>query len=73
MRRIEYLESDIKKCPFCGSPVDLMTLFTGLNMFYCRNHGGCGAIVSFDTDECNTEKGNANKIAHWNRREGEKR
>lgn len=63
-------ENEIKKCPFCGSVVDLMGLMTGLKMFYCRNHIGCGAIVSFDTSDCNLEKGDANKIRHWNRRTG---
>lgn len=68
LKKAEIDEESIKTCPFCGSKVDLMTLFTGLKMFYCRNHRGCGAIVSFDTDNCNREKGDANKIASWNRR-----
>lgn len=62
------MSEELKRCPFCGSQVDLMTLFTGIKMFYCRNHAGCGAIVSFDNKKCNDEKGEAEKIKAWNRR-----
>lgn len=58
----------LKSCPFCGGKVELMTLLTGVKMFYCRNYYGCGAIVSFNTPDCDREKGDGNKIRHWNRR-----
>lgn len=56
----------IKNCPFCGSPVDFMTLVTGLKMFYCKNYKNCGAIVSFDNPEAN--RLDKAKIECWNRR-----
>ena len=58
----------IKCCPFCGSEVDFMNLVTPIKMFYCKNHRGCGAIVSFDTPLCN--RFDKAKIDAWNRREG---
>ena len=62
------MSEELKRCPFCGSQVDLMTLFSGIKMFYCRNHARCGAIVSFDNKKCNDEKGETEKIKAWNRR-----
>ena len=60
----------IKRCPFCGSEVDFMNLVLPIKMFYCKNHHGCGAVVSFDTPICNRfEKA---KIDAWNRRVEEK-
>lgn len=60
--------ADLKRCPFCGSEVVLMNLFSSMKMFYCKNHRDCGAVVSFDNKECNTERGDAAKIRAWNRR-----
>ena len=60
----------IKCCPFCGSEVDFMNLVTPIKMFYCKNHHGCGAIVSFDTPLCN--RFDKAKIDAWNRREGDR-
>ena len=70
-----YLEKNkmnekLKRCPFCGSEVDFMNLVTPLKMFYCKNHHGCGAVVSFDTPICN--RFDKAKIDAWNRREGAK-
>ena len=59
----------IKCCPFCGSEVDFMNLALPMKMFYCKNHHGCGAVVSFDTPLCN--RFDKAKIAAWNRREGD--
>lgn len=58
----------IKCCPFCGSEVDFMNLVLPIKMFYCKNHHGCGAVVSFDTPLCN--RFDKAKIDAWNRREG---
>lgn len=58
--------NELKKCPFCGSNVTLMTLFTGMKMFYCKNYKDCGAVVSFDNPKCNVS--DAAKINAWNRR-----
>ena len=59
--------NELKKCPFCGSNVVLMTLFTGIKMFYCKNYDECGAVVSFDNPKCNSDNDKA-KIESWNRR-----
>ena len=64
------MSEELKKCPFCGSTVDFMNLFTPLKMFYCRNHKGCGAVISFDNDKAN--RSDKEKIKAFNRREGEK-
>ena len=58
----------LKKCPFCGSEAELMTLFSDMKMFCCTNLHGCGAIVSFNTKDCDLEVGDDNKIRHWNKR-----
>lgn len=60
--------ADLKRCPFCGSEVVLMNLLGPIKMFYCKNYRDCGAVVSFDNKERNTERGDAAKIAAWNRR-----
>lgn len=60
--------NEIKKCPFCGSRVDFISLFTGMKMFYCSNYKECGAVVSFNNEKCDNEEGNDNKIMCWNRR-----
>lgn len=66
-------EHKLKSCPFCGSPVDYMALFTGIKIFYCRNHHGCGAVVSFDVPECNpgSRIRDAANALHWNARKGD--
>ena len=60
--------NELKACPFCGRKVELMSLFTGMKMFYCTNYQECGAVVSFNNEKCDTEKGNKHKIKCWNRR-----
>ena len=61
--------AELKPCPFCGSPVDFMTLMTGLKMFYCKNYKECGAIISFDNPAANHfDKA---KVKCWNRRTGD--
>lgn len=66
-------ESKLKACPFCGSVVDYMPLFSGVKMFYCRNHEGCGAVVSFDCSACNpgSRIRDAANAYHWNERKPE--
>lgn len=64
------MTEELKKCPFCGSEVDFMNFVTPLKMFYCKNHHGCGAVVSFNTPICN--RFDKAKIDAWNRREGAK-
>lgn len=59
---------DIKKCPFCGSKVELIHLMTPIDMFYCLNYRECGAVVSFNNHLCDHESGNKHKIRCWNRR-----
>ena len=61
----------LKPCPFCGSEVVYMTLFTGMKMFYCKNHKDCGAVVSFDNPACNRSRADMERISAWNRRAGE--
>lgn len=58
---------EVKQCPFCGSRVDYMNLFTSVAMFYCSNHQGCGAVISFDNPVCNHGDDRA-KINAFNRR-----
>lgn len=58
----------LKPCPFCGSEVSYMPLFTGMKMFYCKNHKGCGAVVSFDNPVCNDPKNDWARTGAWNRR-----
>lgn len=60
--------SELKRCPFCGKKVVLMNLVSPIKMFYCQNYRGCGAVVSFNNPDCDTEKGDENKIRCWNRR-----
>ena len=55
----------IKTCPFCGSRVKYMTFVTGMKMFFCN---GCGAVVSFNTPECNVPQNDFGRIKAWNRR-----
>lgn len=62
------MAENLKRCPFCGSEVVLMNLFSSMKMFYCKNYQNCGAVVSFDNKECNTERGDTAKIRAWNRR-----
>lgn len=64
--------NNIKRCPFCGSEVEYMTLFTGLKMFYCKNYSKCGAVVSFDNPQCNMMANDKARVKAWNRRTGEK-
>ena len=64
------MTEELKRCPFCGSEVDFMNLALPMKMFYCKNHRGCGAVVSFDTPLCN--RFDKAKIDAWNRREGER-
>lgn len=59
--------ADLKTCPFCGRPVKLTKYVSPIKMFYCQNES-CGAVVSFNNDLCNFEKGTENKIRCWNRR-----
>lgn len=63
---------ELKRCPFCGSPVVYMSLFTDMKMFYCKNHKKCGAVVSFDNPVCNNSHNDSARIAAWNRRDGER-
>ncbi|MBQ1790017.1 MAG: Lar family restriction alleviation protein, partial [Oscillospiraceae bacterium] len=49
--------SELKACPFCGSKVTLMNLRLPIKMFYCNNYRECGAVVSFNNNKCNLEKG----------------
>lgn len=58
----------LKPCPFCGSEVTYMTMLTGIKMFYCKNHSGCGAIVSFDNPVCNDPRADWARTGAWNRR-----
>ena len=57
---------ELRVCPFCESPVNFMTIMTGLKMFYCKNYKDCGAIVSFDNPVANNS--DKAKIECWNRR-----
>ena len=61
--------SELKACPFCGSKVTLMNLTLPIKMFYCNNYRECGAVVSFNNNKCNLEKGDYYKIQCWNRRD----
>ena len=58
----------LKPCPFCGAEVTYMTILTGIKMFYCKNHSGCGAIVSFDNPACNDPRADWARTGAWNRR-----
>ena len=58
----------IKTCPFCGSRVKYTTLVTGMKMFFCNNYKECGAVVSFNTPECNVTQKDFEGIKAWNRR-----
>ena len=60
------MSEELKSCPFCGSPVVYMTLFTGMKMFYCKNRRECGAVVSFDNHACNNPHNDSARIAAWN-------
>ncbi len=48
---------DLQPCPFCGSGVATYmwgVLGTRLRFFKCTNKK-CGATISFDNKECNTQ------------------
>ena len=63
-------EINLKPCPFCGGKADYMTLFSGMKMFYCRNHKTCGAVISFDNAACNIPQNDKGRIEAWTRRAG---
>lgn len=48
--------SGLEPCPFCGGQVVTYTgiMGTELRFFKCTNRK-CGATVSFDNQECNTQ------------------
>lgn len=62
------MSKTLKRCPFCGSKVNLMNLMTPVPMFYCKNYEKCGAVVSFDNPKCNLSSSDEPKIEAWNRR-----
>lgn len=47
-----------KPCPFCGGEINVTHGFIGAPFWFfkCRE---CGATISFDNDECNTEPNKA--------------
>ena len=55
-----------KNCPFCKGKVNQRVGLAGIRVFECH---GCGAIVSFNNEECNKNKAVA--IQYWNRRAGD--
>lgn len=57
------------RCPFCGGKVKQTIGFLRHTLFYCQNRE-CGAIVSFNTPECDFSTAVARR--HFNQRAGEK-
>ncbi len=70
---MKYTEADneikLKPCPFCASKVNTYTSTFGIIHFKCTNPD-CGAIISFDNDECNNTViyKKLNAIKAYNRR-----
>ncbi len=56
-------KTELKMCPFCGTDVQRVIGFMGVNFFKCNE---CGATVSFDDEYYNNHKNEALKA--WNRR-----
>ena len=56
-------KTELKMCPFCGTDVQRVIGFMGVNFFKCTE---CGATVSFDNEYYNNHKNEALKA--WNRR-----
>ena len=68
------MNEELKPCPFCGEKLSARAKlisysqeFTGspFLFFKCRNLD-CGAVVSFDNEQCNRLPETA--IRYWNRR-----
>lgn len=68
--KIEIKKTSIKRCPFCGSRVEVTNgiLRLPILMFKCMNKK-CGAVVSFDNGTANNDPITA--LDFWNARAGE--
>ena len=56
-------KTELKPCPFCGTDVQRVIGFMGVNFFKCTEYS---ATVSFDNEYYNNHKNEALKA--WNRR-----
>lgn len=68
--KIDIKKTSIKRCPFCGSTIDVTKgiLRLPILMFKCTNKK-CGAVVSFDNETANNDPIKA--LDFWNARAGE--
>ena len=58
---------NLKRCPFCGGKI-MTAPILGLPMmfFKCMNFNSCGATISFDNPEANSDSSAA--VKYFNRR-----
>ncbi len=59
------MSEELKKCPFCGGQVKTKQGVIGVPIIFikCKQ---CGAVISFDNNECNHAPGKA--VEYFNRR-----
>lgn len=64
--KLQEYERETKRCPFCGSPVEVVKIQAGIGMIAIRClNPDCGADIIFDKCEYNPLK----TILRFNRRE----
>lgn len=57
------MERKLELCPFCGGKVKILIGVYEMYFFKCSD---CGAVVSFDSKECNNDPKTA--VDKWNTR-----
>lgn len=59
------ITTNAKPCPFCGGTIKETNGIIGAPFWFFKCKG-CGAIVSFDNDECNADPSKA--MSYFNNR-----
>ena len=47
-----HIEPKSRECPFCGASTYEVVSVTGMKCVRCTNKRTCGAIVSFNNEDC---------------------